>query len=114
MSKKTCFTCHWATVPSTELFDKVCLRCKKYDRWQTKVNSPHPPEEFTMNWIQPCVYEALVRMYDRYAEVVLTAPIKEGSPDIMNMDQFFNPVLVRGLISYGEFLMPMEKELGII
>ena len=71
-------------------------------------------KEISMNWIQPCVYESLVRMYDRYMWICLTAPIKEGSPNTMNMDQVFNHVLVRGLISYGEFLAPMEKKLGII
>ena len=70
--------------------------------------------EIGINRIQLCVYEALVRMYDRYMTVVLTAPIKDGYPDTMSMDQFFNHVLVRGMISYSEFLMPMEKELGII
>ncbi len=71
-------------------------------------------KEISMNWIQPCVYESLVRMYDRYVEVVLTTPIKESSPGPMSMDQFINHVLVRGLIEYSVFLIPMEKELGII
>ncbi len=72
--------------------------------------------EIIYPWVpmQPCIYEAAIAVYDRYMQVVLTAPMKEGSPETMNMSQFINHLIVRGLISYSEFLIPMEKELGII
>lgn len=92
----------------------ICLNCNNFNKWEAEKTSPSLPEDYTMNCFQPCVYEALVRMYDRYMEVILTAPIKDDSLNTMNMDQFFNHILVRGLVGYGEFLMPMEIELGII
>ena len=110
MNEKQCTSCKHALNMSK---NGPCRNCENFSNW-IKITIQPSTTDTSVNWIQPCVYEALVRMYDRYAEVVLTAPIKEDSPDIMNMDQFFNHVLVRGLMSYGEFLMPMEKELGII
>ena len=109
--EKQCMTCKHTLNLSK---NGPCVNCNSYDKWEPRINHSTLPEESTMNWIQPCVYEGLVRMYDRYWEVALTAPMKKESPEMMNMDQFFNHILVRGLLNYGEFLLPMEKELGII
>ena len=78
------------------------------------MSNPEIPEIYAWVPMQPCIYEAAIAVYDRYMQVVLTAPMKKGSPEIMNMPQFINHLIVRGMISYSEFLLPMEKELGII
>ncbi len=79
------------------------------------MSDPEMPE-VVYPWVpmQPCIYEAAIAIYDRYMQIILTAPIKKDSPEIMNMPQFINHLIVRGMISYSEFLLPMEKELGII
>ncbi len=78
------------------------------------MNNPEVPDIYAWAPIQPCIYEAVIHMYDRYIEVFLTAPIKKGTPEIMCMSEFVNHILVRGLIEYSAFLIPLEKELGII
>ncbi len=77
------------------------------------MSNPEIPDIYAWTPLQPCVHEAIIRMYDRYMEVILTAPIKKDGPDIMNMSEFINHLIVRGLLNYQGFLEPMEKELGI-
>ncbi len=78
------------------------------------MNNPETPDIYAWAPIQPVIWESAIRMYDRYMEVVLTAPQKKDSPEIMSMSQFINYLMIRGLMSQGELLFPMEKELGII
>jgi len=71
------------------------------------------PEIYAWAPIQSCIYESIIKMYDRYMELILTAPIKEGSPGIQSMSQFINGLMVRGMIAFNDIIIPMEKELGL-
>ncbi len=57
--------------------------------------------------LQPSVYLAVVTMYDRYHEVTTVSKVPMDFPD------FFNQLVVRGLIEYNEPLADIEKKLGI-
>ena len=99
---RTCRTC----VFEKEQAPQFCAGCTNHSNWVQHIE----PDQVL---IQAGVYEALVRMYDRYMNACLTAPRRPNDPVILNMEGFFNRMIVQGLIQYSEHLAPLEKELGI-
>ena len=57
--------------------------------------------------IQPAVYLAVVRMYRRYFEATIVSKVP------MSFPEFFNQLVVRGLLEYDKPLAEIEKQLGI-
>ena len=65
-------------------------------------------EQINVYEIQPSVDCALVNMYDRYFQVTM-----RGRKPILSFVDFFNQIIIRGLVAYSEPLEKIEKKIGI-
>lgn len=117
MSEKSCATCYHAINNFLQQYC-VCKTCNDYDKWTPAQSSEdfvptnYPGPDVLI--IIPPVYKSLVDMYDRYMEISLMIPLTDHlAKKINNMSEFFNRIIVVGLLEYEKQLDPIEKDFGI-
>ncbi len=115
MSEKTCATCYHALDFMKQFC--VCKTCNDHEHWKPveegRVVPSHHIDPGLILIIEPA-YRELVKMYDRYMEISLMIPLTDQLiKRIADMEEFFNRMLVLGMIEYEKQLEPIEKSFGI-